>query len=52
VGWAIFSSIPQPLAAIPALVAVSFFQQLLPYALTFAAGAMGFLVVSALMPEG
>jgi ZIP family zinc transporter len=52
VGWAIFSSIPQPLAAIPALIAVSFFQQLLPYALTFAAGAMGFLVVSELIPEG
>lgn len=49
--WAIFSSFPQPLAAIPALLAVSFFQQLLPYTLGFAGGAMGFLVVSELIPE-
>ncbi|MEB3829616.1 ZIP family metal transporter [Phormidium sp. CCY1219] len=50
--WAIFSSVPQPIAAIPALLAVSFFQQILPYGLAFAAGAMGFLVVSELIPEG
>lgn len=50
--WAIFSSLPQPLAAIPALLAVSLFQQLLPYALAFAAGAMGFLVFTELIPEG
>lgn len=50
--WAIFSSLPQPIAAIPALLAVSFFQQLLPYALAFAAGAMGFLVFTELIPEG
>lgn len=50
--WAIFSSVPQPIAAIPALLAVSVFQQLLPYALAFAAGAMGFLVFTELIPEG
>lgn len=50
--WAIASSLPQPIAAIPALAAVSFFEQLLPYALAFAAGAMGFLVISELIPEG
>lgn len=50
--WSIFSSAPQPVAAVPALLAVTFFQQLLPYALSFAAGAMGFLVVSELIPEG
>ena len=49
---AILSSLPQPLAAIPALLAVSFFEQLLPYTLTFAAGAMGFLVFTELIPEG
>ncbi|MGJ3252814.1 MAG: ZIP family metal transporter [Elainellaceae cyanobacterium] len=50
--WSIFSSVPQPIAAIPAFLAVSFFQQLLPYALAFAAGAMGFLVFTELIPEG
>jgi zinc transporter ZupT len=50
--WAIFSSVPQPLAAVPAFLAVSLFQQLLPYALAFAAGAMGFLVFTELVPEG
>lgn len=50
--WSIFSSLPQPIAAIPAFLAVSFFQELLPYALAFAAGAMGFLVISELIPEG
>jgi ZIP family zinc transporter len=49
--WAIFSSLPQPIAAVPALIAVSFFHQLLPYALAFAAGAMGSLVVTELIPE-
>ena len=49
---AIVSSLPQPLAALPALFAVTLVQQLLPYALTFAAGAMGFLVFSELIPEG
>jgi zinc transporter ZupT len=52
VGWAIFSSVPQPVMAVPALLAVSFFQSLLPYALAFAAGAMGFLVFTELLPEG
>ena len=50
--WAIFSSLPQPIAAVPAVLAVSVFQQLLPYALAFAAGAMGFLVFTELIPEG
>lgn len=50
--WSIFSSLPQPIAAVPALLAVSIFQQLLPYALAFAAGAMGFLVFTELIPEG
>jgi zinc transporter ZupT len=49
--WAIFSSLPQPLAAVPAFLAVSFFEPLLPYALAFAAGGMGFLVFTELFPE-
>ncbi|KAA3643246.1 MAG: ZIP family metal transporter [Chloroflexi bacterium] len=51
VGWAIFSSVPQILAAIPAYLAVIAFRPLLPYAFGFAAGAMIFLVFSELMPE-
>jgi ZIP family zinc transporter len=51
VWYAIFSSLPQPIAAVPAFLAVSLFQQLLPFALSFAAGAMGFLVFTELFPE-
>lgn len=51
VGWAIFSSLPQPLAAIPAYLAVVAFRPLLPYAFGFAAGAMIFLVLSEMIPE-
>lgn len=51
VGWAIFSSVPQILAAIPAYLAVVAFRPLLPYAFGFAAGAMIFLVMSELLPE-
>lgn len=49
--WAIFSSLPQPIAAVPAFVAVSQFAPLLPVALAFAAGGMGFLVFTELFPE-
>jgi len=51
VGWAIFSSLPQPLAAIPAYLAVIAFRPILPYAFGFAAGAMIFLVLSEMIPE-
>jgi ZIP family zinc transporter len=49
--WAIFSSSPQPIAAVPAFLAVSTFESLLPYSLAFAAGGMGFLVLTELFPE-
>ncbi len=49
--WAVLSSLPQPLAAVPAVIAVTFFSMLLPYALAFAAGAMGSLVVVELIPQ-
>jgi zinc transporter ZupT len=51
VWWAIFSSLPQPIAAVPAAWAVWLFQPLLPGAMGFAAGAMIWLVVSELAPE-
>ena len=51
VGWATFSSLPQPIAAIPAYLAVMAFRPILPYAFGFAAGAMIFLVMSEMIPE-
>lgn len=51
VGWAIFSSVPQVIAAAPAYLAVRAFQPLLPYAFGFAAGAMILLVMSEMIPE-
>jgi ZIP family zinc transporter len=51
VGWAIFSGVPQILAAIPAYLAVVAFRPILPYAFGFAAGAMILLVMSEMIPE-
>jgi len=50
VAWAIFSGIPQLLAAAPAYLAVVAFRQILPLAFGFAAGAMIFLVLSEMIP--
>lgn len=49
--WSIFSSLPQPLMAVPAFVFVEAFRPLLPYGLGFAAGAMIWMVFSELMPD-
>lgn len=49
--WSIFSSLPQPLMAVPAFVFVAMFQPLLPYGLGFAGGAMIWMVFSELMPD-
>ena len=49
-GWAIFTSVPQPVFAVPAFLLVSLFKPLLPLGLGFAGGAMIFLVASELMP--
>jgi Predicted divalent heavy-metal cations transporter len=51
VGWAIFSSLPQPIGAVLAFVFVSIAQQLLPTGFGFAAGAMIFLVATEFVPE-
>jgi ZIP family zinc transporter len=51
VGWAIFSSAPQPIAVIPAFIAVKLFEPFLPFAFGLAAGAMFFLVLSEMIPE-
>ena len=47
----VFTSIPQPIAAIPAVLLAWFFEPLMPLLMGFAAGAMIFLVVLELIPE-
>jgi len=50
-GWSVFSSLPQPLMAVPAFLFVEAFRPGLPYGVGFAAGAMVFMVFEELLPE-
>jgi len=50
-GWSVFSSLPQPLMAVPAYLFVEAVAPALPYGLGFAAGAMIFMVLVELLPE-
>jgi zinc transporter ZupT len=50
-GWSIFSSLPQPLLAVPAFLFVEQFSAVLPAALGFAAGAMVWMVGRELLPD-
>jgi zinc transporter ZupT len=50
-GWSVFSSLPQPLMAVPAFLLVEWFSPLLPAGLGFAGGAMVWMVAVELVPE-
>lgn len=49
--WSIFSSLPQPIAAVPAYLAVSAFAPFLPVGFGIAAGAMIWMVFAELIPD-
>jgi zinc transporter ZupT len=49
--WSIFTSLPQPLMAVPAFIFVLTFQPLLPVGLGIAAGAMIWMVFAELIPD-
>lgn len=48
--WSIFSSLPQPIMAVPAFLLVTLFRPFLPFGLGLAAGAMVWIVISELIP--
>jgi zinc transporter ZupT len=50
-GWSVFSSLPQPLVAVPAFLFVSFFDGLVPLGLGVAGGAMIWMVLAQVLPE-
>jgi zinc transporter, ZIP family len=50
-GYSVLSSLPQPIAVVPAVLLLTLSRALLPYGLGFAAGAMTYLVLAELLPE-
>lgn len=50
-GWSVFSSLPQPLMAVPAFLFVEASEPLLPAGLGFAGGAMLWMVAAELLPD-
>jgi ZIP family zinc transporter len=51
VGWAVFSSLPQPIGAVLAFWFVRVARDFLPFGFGFAAGAMIYLVLTEFIPE-
>ena len=49
--WAVVTSLPQPLLAVPAFLFVETFAGLLPFAMGFAAGCMVWITVAELLPD-
>lgn len=49
--WAVFSSLPQPIMAVPSYLFVEAFEPFLPIGFGLAAGAMFWMVFSELIPE-
>ncbi len=50
-GWSVFSSLPQPILAVPAFLFVIVFHPLLPIGLGLAAGAMIWMALAELLPD-
>lgn len=49
--WSIFSSLPQPIMAVPSYILVEIFKPILPLGFGFAAGAMIYLVLWDIIPS-
>jgi ZIP family zinc transporter len=49
--WSIFSSLPQPLMAVPAFLLVMVFEPFLPFGLGLAAGAMIWMIGAEVLPD-
>ncbi|CAM6129030.1 unnamed protein product [Calypogeia fissa] len=49
--WSIFTSLPQPLVAVPAFICAQTFQKFLPLCMGFAAGCMIWMVLAEVLPD-
>jgi len=49
--WSIFTSLPQPLVAVPAFLCAEAFHKFLPFCMGFAGGCMIWMVMAEVMPD-